>query len=235
MVEPGATDANFVDGVVRVPEQALLLLANELGGGPLLGLVATAALAAILSTVAGLLIAAAVSWGHDVYEQFINPYAPEKRRIRLGQGAVILTASAAAAIGGAISRLEPRPSVALMVTWAFAIAGSGFTPTFLLCVWWKRMTALGAILGMIVGASTALALIGLGIAGRAVEWLPSVPFGNFPSIVAAPAAALVAVSVSLATESWSEPVASWLRMHGTAMERRQALLARLSGREEGAP
>lgn len=235
MVAPGTTDANFVDGVVRVPEQALLLLAHELGGGPLLGLVATAALAAILSTVAGLLIAAAVSWGHDVYEQFINPYASESRRILLGQVAVILTASMAAGIGIAISSLNFRPTVALMVTWAFAVAGSGFTPIFLLCVWWRRMTASGAIFGMIVGATTAVGLIGLDLAGRTIAWLPSVPFGSFPSIVAAPAAALTAITVSLSSRSWSEPIALWLRMHGTAMERRQALLARLAARGEGAP
>lgn len=233
-VGAGTTNENFVDGVVRVPEQALLLLASELGGDPLLALVATAALAAMLSTIGGLLIAAAVSWGHDVYEQFINPYAPEIRRVRVGQVAVILTASVAAAIGVAVDGLELRPSVALMVTWAFAVAGSGFTPIFLLCVWWKRMTARGAVVGMVVGAFTALALIGMELGGRIVDWIPSVSVGSFPSIIAAPLAALVAVTVSLVTRAPGKSPALWVRMHGTAMERRQSRLARLAARGEAA-
>lgn len=227
LVGRSTVNVDFVDGIARVPEHALLLFARELGGTPLLGLVATAALAAIFSTVAGLLIAAAVSWGHDIYEQFINPHASEHHRVLWGRIAVTSMAVLTALIGMAVAALDRRPNVAVMVTWAFAVAGSGFTPVFLLSVWWKRMTERGAVAGMVTGAGSALLLVIFDLVARAVDGVPALPFGGFASIVAVPAATLVAITVSLRT-TWSpDASAAWLRMHGTANERRQALLADL--------
>jgi cation/acetate symporter len=228
------TNSDFVDGVARVPEKALLLLAHNLGGDSLLALVSAAALAAVFSTVAGLLLAAATSWGHDVYEQFINPAASERRRIMFGRAAVSLTALLAALIGILLRTVEfpSAPSVALMVTWAFAVAGSALTPVFLLGVWWKGMTARGALGGMIVGCFVALALVGTGLLHQFFAWIPSTSFSNFPTIVAAPLAAAAAVAVSVADER-ADATAWWVRVHGTAQERRQALLARLAARSGG--
>jgi cation/acetate symporter len=228
------TNSEFVDGVVRVPEKALLLLAQNLGGDSLLALVSAAALAAVFSTVAGLLLAAATSWGHDVYEQFINPGASERRRIMFGRAAVTLTALLAAAVGIAVRMVDfsSAPSVALMVTWAFGLAGSAFTPVFLLGVWWKRMTARGALAGMIVGSSVALGLIAAELVHQFYGWVPSTTVSNFPTIVAAPLAAGAAVVVTLLDER-ADATAWWLRVHGTAQERRQALLARLAARSGG--
>lgn len=235
LIGPGVTNSDFVDGIVRVPEKALLLLSGGLGGRWLLTLVSAAAFAAVFSTVAGLLLAAATSWGHDVYEQFINPQATERARIRFGRVAVTVTALVAAAIGMGTPTLDFAnvPRVALMVTWAFAVAGSAFTPVFLLAVWWKRTTATGALAGMMVGAVLALGLIGLDVIKRSVEWLPSIPFGSFPAVAAAPCAVVVAVGVSLAGKAPDHVTEWWLRAHGTAIERRHALLGRLAAHPEG--
>ncbi|MGH9135977.1 MAG: cation acetate symporter, partial [Acidimicrobiales bacterium] len=62
-----------VDGVLRVPEYALLALGRIHGDELGLGYVAVGALLAIMSTIAGLLLASAASWGHDVYERYLNP------------------------------------------------------------------------------------------------------------------------------------------------------------------
>jgi cation/acetate symporter len=221
------TNANFLDGVVRVPEKALLFLAREMGGDSLLALVSAAAFAAVFSTVAGLLIAAATSWGHDIYEQFINPGAPEARRIWFARISVTVTATVAAAIGLAVPTLDFSnvPSVALMVTWAFAVAGSAFTPVFLLGVWWKRTTARGALGGIIVGAGISLGFIALELLAQLAQW-PSFPFSSFPSIIAAPAAAATTVVVSRLDPHPVDVTAWWLRVHGTAQERHQTLLLR---------
>jgi cation/acetate symporter len=228
------TNSDFVDGVARVPEKALLLLAQQLGGESLLALVSAAALAAVFSTVAGLLLAAATSWGHDVYEQFINPAASERRRIMFGRAAVSLTAVLAAALGILVRVETPNaPSVALMVTWAFGVAGSALTPVFLLGVWWKRMTAKGALAGMIVGGLVALGLIGAELLSQFFGGIPATSFFSFPTLIAAPLAALSATAVSIADER-ADPTAWWVRVHGTAQERRQALLARLAARSGGA-
>lgn len=235
LIGPGVTNGNFVDGIVRVPEKALLLLSGALGGRWLLTLVCAAAFAAVFSTVAGLLLAAATSWGHDVYEQFINPQASERARIRFGRVAVTATALVAAVIGMGTPTLDFAnvPRVALMVTWAFAVAGSAFTPIFLLAVWWKRTTATGALAGMVTGASLALGLIGLDVIKNSVGWVPSIPFGSFSAIMAAPCALAVTAGISLAGSAPEHVPEWWLRAHGTAIERRQALLGRLAAHPGG--
>jgi Na+/proline symporter len=42
--------------------------------------------------------------------------------------------------------------ISILVGWAFAIAASTFCPMFLLGVWWTRLSARGAAVGMLVGA-----------------------------------------------------------------------------------
>ena len=232
----GITNADYVDGVVRVPEKALLFLANESGGDALLTLVSAAAFAAVFSTVAGLLIAAATSWGRDVYEEFINPEASEARRIRFARIAVTVTATMAAVLGVSVSVLGEAgaPGVALMVTWAFAVAGSSLTPVFLLAVWWRRTTAQGILTGMVMGAVLSIGAIGVALLSEQLggpEWLR---LGHFPSLLAAPLAALGIVLVSRRSLA-SDPSAWWLRLHGTAAERRQALLIRLAARGSELP
>ena len=230
----GLTNSDFIDGVVRVPEKALLFLAAETGGEPLLTLVSAAAFAAVFSTVAGLLIAAATSWGRDVYEQFINPEASEARRVRFARIAVSLTAIVAASLSIGVSVMggEDAPGVALMVTWAFAVAGSSLTPVFLLSVWWRRTTAGGVLAGMTIGAVLSAGAISLAVAAQQFGWAEWMQLGHFPSLVAAPLAAAGAVILSL-RDVVPATAPSWrLRIHGTATERRQALLIRLAAREE---
>ena len=230
----GLTNADFIDGIVRVPEKALLFLAIETGGAPLLTLVSVAAFAAVFSTVAGLLIAAATSWGRDVYEQFVNPEASEARRVRFARIAVSLTAVVAALLSLGVSVIGEAgaPGVALMVTWAFAVAGSSLTPVFLLSVWWRKTTAHGVLAGMVIGAMLSIGAIALAVAARPFGWAEWMQLGHFPSLVAAPLAAAGTVVVSL--RGAPSTASSWrVRIHGTAPERRQAILIRLAAREGG--
>jgi cation/acetate symporter len=127
------------------------------------------------------------------------------------------------------------PGVALMVTWAFAVAGSALTPVFLLAVWWRRTTAAGVLAGMIVGTTLSVAAIALALISQQFGWSQWMRLGHFPSLVAAPFAALAVVTVSLRTTVPRGAAAWWLRLHGTAPERRQAILIRLAARESEGP
>jgi cation/acetate symporter len=100
-------------------------------------------------------------------------------------------------------------------------------------VWWKRTNATGAIAGMAVGAAVSLGFIGSELLGRATGWPVSTPVSNFPSIVAAPLAAIAVVGGSLFHSGREDSSAWWLRVHGTALERRQASLVRLAARGGG--
>jgi cation/acetate symporter len=218
-----------VEGVLAIPEYALLALGEIYGGRLGLGLIATGALVAVMSTIAGLLLAAAASWGHDVYERHINPSATQRQTVRAGQLTVAVTAAVSALLAlwlqpDDLSGLFPS-LIATMVTWAFAVAGSAVTPVFLLSIWWPRTTAAGVAAGMAVGASTAVALVLLGL-GTAQAGSPVASVLLTPTVVAAPLAALSCVLVSWFTSPPENLDALWLRLHGTAADRQAE---RLSG------
>jgi cation/acetate symporter len=222
-----------VDGVLRTPEHAMLVLGRIYGGTGGLAVVATGALIAILSTIGGLLLASASSWGQDIYVRHIDPGASERQALRAGRVAVVVATGAAA---GAALVLRPddladtvvAPSlVATMVTWAFCLAGSSLTPVLLLAIWWRGATARGALAGMTVGAVTVIAMIGIGLA-RDAGLDPRASLLLTPTIVAAPAAAAATVLVSRRDSRPAELDRIWRRMHGTAADRHAERLAQLT-------
>lgn len=234
LIEDAATDEPWlqdltVDGVLRIPEHALLILGQLYGGDAGLGFVATGALIAVLSTIAGLLLASAASWGHDVYERHINPRATQRQAIWAGRSAVLVVAVLSAMLSLGLrpdSTTALLPSiVATMVTWAFALAGSALTPVFILTIWWRGTTAPGAVAGMITGAVAAIAMFATGTV------VGGTGFGEMlltPTILAGPVAALVTVLVSLRTRTPANLEQLWLKLHGTAADRHAERLARLT-------
>ncbi|MFA9447161.1 cation acetate symporter [Egicoccus sp. AB-alg6-2] len=223
-----------VDGVLRVPEHALLALGRIHAGVPGLGLVATAAFAAMISTIGGLLLAAAASWGHDVYERYLNPRATQRQAIRAGQLAVVVASAAAALVALALepARLSSSfPSVvALLVTWAFALAGSALTPVLLLAIWWRGVSARGAIAGMSLGTLVVIGSLAVGLLrGGDSDDLGSLLLA--PTLMAAPAAALVTILVSRVDGPPPGITGVWLRMHGTAADRQVERFARMAARQ----
>jgi cation/acetate symporter len=218
-----------VDGVLRVPEHVLPVLGQIYGGSAGLGVIAAGALVAVMSTIAGLLLASAASWGHDVYERHINPRASQKEAVRAGRATVVVVALASAGLALAMqpeSLAALLPSiVATMVTWAFALAGSALTPVFLLAIWWRGTTASGATAGMVSGAAVALTMFAAGVV------IGDSGIGELlltPTIVAAPVATAVTVLASRRTATPRNLDQIWLRLHGTASDRYAERLARLT-------
>jgi cation/acetate symporter len=222
-----------VEGVLRVPEHALLALGRIHAGRGGLATIAVGALIAVMSTIAGLLLASAASWGHDVYERYLNPGATQRQAVRAGQLAVVVAATTSAGLAlqlqpDALSDLFPS-IVATMVTWAFALAGSALTPVFVLAIWWPRATAAGAVAGMAVGGGTAIAAFAAGVAAPTPgEGMSAVLLT--PTLLAAPLALVVAIAVSLRTAPPAGVEASWLLLHGTAADRHAERLAALTVR-----
>lgn len=222
-------DSLTVDGVLRVPEHAPLVLGRLYGEKVGLGFIATGALLAVMSTIAGLLLVSAASWGNDVYERHINPRATRRQAVLAGQAAVVVAALLSAAVAVSVrpdSLGALLPSiVATMVTWAFALAGSALTPILFLVIWWRGTTAAGAMSGMSTGAITAIMMFAVGTivgdGGLGAVLLT-------PTIVAAPLAALVTIAVSRHTSTPVDLDQLWLKLHGTAADRRTERLARLT-------
>lgn len=221
-----------VEGVLRVPEHALPVLGRIYGGQGGLGLIAAAALIAVMSTVAGLLLASATSWGHDVYERHINPRATQRQAVWVGRAFTLAAAAAAAVLAIVLSPDSFTPAmpslVATMVTWAFAIAGSALTPVIVLAIWWRGTTAAGALTGMLIGAAGAITMF------LTASFMGASPLRELfaaPTLVTAPAAILATVLVSLRTRPPEDIEADWAIMHGTAADRRAERMAQLTLRE----
>lgn len=226
--------AMTTDGLVKVTDQLMPLLGHGLGGEFGLGFVAAGAFAAMFSTIGGLLMASAASWGHDIYEQFVNPTAPEWKKVMVGKVAVVGMALFSLAVGLGIPAIgldKAYPSlIAMMVTWAFAVSAGSFVPMFVTSIWWKRATLRGTLAGMATGGGLTVLFIIFNILRQTGAVAPTSLVGTlgaltFPTIFTVPLGLLVIVTVSLLDPKLPTNVDEvWLRIHGTARERLERTL-----------
>ncbi|WBQ04869.1 solute symporter family protein [Kribbella sp. CA-293567] len=132
------------------------LLAYELGGEILLGVISAVAFATILAVVAGLTITASASFAHDIYGQVI------KKGQVSGDGEVrvaritVLVIGAVAIIGGIFANGQ---NIAFLVALAFAVAASANLPTILYSLFWRRFNTRGALWSIYGGLGSAIFLI----------------------------------------------------------------------------
>jgi cation/acetate symporter len=127
----------------------ILVLANpEIANLPgwVVGLIAAGAIAAALSTAAGLLLAISSAISHDLIKTLINPKISEKGEMlaaRISMAAAILLATW---LG-----LNPPGFAAQVVALAFGIAAATLFPALMMGIFSKRVNDKGAIAGMLVG------------------------------------------------------------------------------------
>lgn len=130
-------------------DRDIMVLANpEIADLPawVIALVAAGALAAALSTAAGLLLVVSAAISHDLLKRVIVPSISEKQEL------VAARFSAALAIGVAgYFGINPPGFVAQVVAFAFGLAASTFFPAIILGVFVKRANREGVILGMLAG------------------------------------------------------------------------------------
>ena len=127
----------------------IMVLANpEIANLPnwVIALVAAGALAAALSTAAGLLLVISSSVSHDLIKKMINPNISEKGELWAARGA----ATVAVVIAGWFG-INPPGFVAAVVALAFGLAAASFFPAIILGIFYKKMNKEGAVAGMIVG------------------------------------------------------------------------------------
>jgi cation/acetate symporter len=132
------------------------LLAYELGGTLLLGLISAVAFATILAVVAGLTITASASFAHDVYSNVIK-----KGQVRADDEVWVARVTAVvigvvAIIGGIFAKDQ---NVAFLVALAFAVAASANLPTILYSLFWQRFNTRGALWSIYGGLISAIVLI----------------------------------------------------------------------------
>ena len=130
-------------------DRDIMVLANpEIAGLPnwVIALVAAGALAAALSTAAGLLLVISTSISHDLLKKMFLKSITDKQELFFAR----MSAALAIVIAGYFG-IHPPGFVAQVVAFAFGLAASSFFPVILMGIFSKRMNKEGAITGMITG------------------------------------------------------------------------------------
>lgn len=144
-----AQEAKGYKGSELTIDNDIMVLANpEIAQLPnwIIALVAAGALAAALSTAAGLLLVISSSVSHDLIKKMINPNISEKGELWSARGAAAVAVIIAGYFG-----INPPGFVAAVVALAFGLAAASFFPAIILGIFHKKMNKEGAIAGMIVG------------------------------------------------------------------------------------
>ena len=110
------------------------------------GLVLAAVLAAIMSTMSSQLVVCSSALIEDLYNILGRDSTP-KKEVMLGRLGVLIVALIAFLLA-----LNPDSSVLELVAFAWAGFGGAFGPIVLLSLYWRGLTAQGALAGMVTGA-----------------------------------------------------------------------------------
>ena len=180
------------------------LLAYELGGVVLLGIISAVAFATILAVVAGLTITASASFAHDIYGSVIKRgnYKDEEQ-VRVSRITAVVIG-----IGGIIlGILANGQNIAFLVALAFALAAAANLPTILYSLFWPRFNTRGALWSMYGGLVSTILLIVFSpaVSGSPTAMVPGIDIAWFPlsnpGIVSIPLAFLLGIVGTLTSPS----------------------------------
>jgi len=130
-------------------DRDIMVMANpEIAELPnwVIALLAAGALAAALSTAAGLLLVISSSVSHDLIKKIIKPDVSEKGELIAARVSAFFAVLLAGYFG-----INPPGFVAAVVALAFGLAAASFFPAIVMGIFYKRMNKEGAISGMVVG------------------------------------------------------------------------------------
>lgn len=164
------------------PEAVFLVMARILFHPLVAGFVLAAVLAAIMSTVSSQLVVTSSALVEDLTKMLLSVDMSPRRQVWLGRLGVLVVAVVAMALAW-----TKNDTVLRLVAFAWAGFGGTFGPAVLLSLFWKRLTAMGTMAGMIVAAAVVFIW-------QYTPW--SSLYELLPAFVAN---VLVAVLVSLAT------------------------------------
>ncbi|WP_202840898.1 sodium/proline symporter PutP [Luteimonas saliphila] len=191
----GPVDAN--------PERVFIALSGLLFNPWIAGVLLSAILAAIMSTLSAQLLVCSSALTEDFYRGFVRPRAGHRELVWFGRAMVLAVALLAIWIAR-----DPDSRVLGLVAYAWAGFGAAFGPVVVLSLTWKRMTRNGALAGMIVGAATVIAWKQTG--SPLYEMVPGVVLATTAIVIAS----LLDKAPSQALQTQHEQVRLTLRENG---------------------
>ena len=137
--------------VTENAERVFIALSQQLFDPWVAGVLLSAILAAIMSTLSCQLLVCSSAITEDFYRGFVRRDAGQRELVWVGRAAVLAVALLAIWIAR-----DPDSRVLGLVAYAWAGFGAAFGPVVLLSLFWQRMTRNGALAGVVVGAATVI-------------------------------------------------------------------------------
>jgi SSS family transporter len=132
-------------------QDVLPLMVESLLPAMLVGLFIAIVLSAIMSTVDSLLVVASSAAVRDLYQQVFHPEMKDEQLMGLSRRATLVLSMVALGISMAVATLVEGRTVFWFVIFGWSGIAATFCPTMILSLYWKGMTARGALGAMIAG------------------------------------------------------------------------------------
>ncbi len=156
-----SANPDVAGAVSENPERVFIELAKLLFNPWIAGVLLSAILAAVMSTLSCQLLVCSSALTEDFYKAFLRKGASQRELVWVGRGMVLLIAVVAIIVAR-----DPESKVLGLVSYAWAGFGAAFGPVVIFSLVWKGMTRNGALAGMLVGAVTVVLwkqYVGLGL------------------------------------------------------------------------
>lgn len=134
-------------GVTENSERIFIELAMQLFNPWVAGILLSAILAAVMSTLSCQLLVCSSALTEDLYKPFLRKNASSRELVWVGRLMVLLVSVVAILLA-----MDPNNRVLALAGYAWAGFGGAFGPVILLSLLWRRMTRNGALAGMLFGA-----------------------------------------------------------------------------------
>ncbi|MES2669249.1 MAG: sodium/proline symporter PutP [Pseudomonadota bacterium] len=165
-----ATHPDQVGPVAENSERIFIQLATVLFNPWVAGVLLSAILAAIMSTLSCQLLVCSSALTEDFYKGFVRPNASQRELVWFGRSMVLMVALLAIWIAR-----DPDSKVLGLVSYAWAGFGAAFGPVVLFSLFWARMTRNGAFAGMVAGAVTVILWKEIAVAQHGSQLYEMVP------------------------------------------------------------
>ncbi|MGG5576443.1 sodium/proline symporter PutP [Myroides sp. C15-4] len=132
-------------------ELIFIALLNNLFNPWMIGLLLSAILAAVMSTLSAQLLMASSTLTQDFYHSFFRRHAHQRELVWISRLGVLLISLIAMGIA-----TDENSSILALVAHAWAGFGAAFGPLILFALFWKKTTGKGALTGIFVGGLTVI-------------------------------------------------------------------------------
>ncbi|MFC4334786.1 sodium/proline symporter PutP [Salininema proteolyticum] len=176
----------YFDQPLEDPEMVFVALTTDLFPPIIAGIILSAVLAAIMSTADSQLLVSSTTVTEDFYRRYFRRDASDSELLWVGRFSVV-----GVALVAYLLTLTNNDSVLGIVSYAWAGFGAAFGPVIVASLYWKRMTWVGALAGMVLGAATVITWEQLG----AMETPPNAIFADLYSIIPGLVAAVLGIAI----------------------------------------